>query len=145
MSSEAQVALITGAFTLAGLVGGGLLGWILNGRTRVRNEKRAAFVEFLAAIDACQHGAVRMRAASVVELVTEQETTRMLDSLDRVDAARTMVAMILPRQARQLLADAVTTCATAYDRAMKLEPDDGALNNVWDRVLSLAKKELGYK
>ena len=144
MSSEAQVALITGIFTLASLAGGGLLGWILSGRTRARDEKRSAFVEFLAAIDACQHGAVRMRARRELGLEIEKETTRMLDALDRVDAARTVVALILPDQRHQLLADAVSACALDYEHAVDLKAvDDRLVKDAWEAVLGLAKKELG--
>src|SRR5713226_5216758 len=123
MSSEAQVALITGVFTLAGLVGGGWLGWILNGRTQFRDEKRAAFVEFLAAMDACQHDAVRMRSMlKIGSSIGERETDRMLDALDRVDTARTVVALILPDRTHPILVDAVNACSSEYERAMLLEP-----------------------
>jgi len=146
MSAEAQVALITGFFTLAGIVAGTVMGWVLNARTQGRAEKRAALVEFLAAIDACQHSCLSLHIALRDPILRTQEFANARAAQLRIDTARGAAALVLPPSARPILESAVNACVREFGNASK--PDwDGTtvIPTEWEQVLVLAKKELGYR
>ena len=160
MSSEAQVALVTGVFTLAGLLGGAVIGWFTNRSRQARSEKRAAFLELLAAIDACSLSLMRLRMAAGLgdREDFKLKADLMMQSIGRVDAARTVVALILPATARSVLDNAVMGSAQAAEHTTSSlkatflgtplpppDPSETTLQEAFKQVLELAKEELGYR
>jgi hypothetical protein len=125
MSSEAQVALIVGIITsvtaLVGALGATIVGWFLNRKSEIRLEKRAAFAEFLAAIDACQ---IRLVTVTLVMAANDQaarqrEAEMMLTMLNRVDTARSVAALALSSRHHDVLDNAVNACIAAYSEVIR--------------------------
>ena len=117
MSTEAQVALIVGliaaASGLVGALGGTVLGWMLNGRTERRGEKRTAFVELLSAMDACQH------ACSVLSILESQGKTdlelapsrsKLVEAMARVETAGNLAMLAVVREHEQVLRNGTIAC-----------------------------------
>jgi hypothetical protein len=146
MSSEAQVALVTGLFTVAGILTGAVVGWLLNRSSQAHAEKRAALVEFLAAMDACQHNSLSLHIALRNPVLRTQEFERARAAQLRIDTARTVAALVLPPTARTILDSAVMACVTEFTNASKTDWDGTTvIPQEWEQVLALAKSELGYR
>jgi len=150
MSAEAQVALIVGIIAavsgLAGALGGTALGWFLTVRSERRGEKRAAFVELLTALDACQHACQRLAWAIAADDYEAKVNAldAAVDSINRVDSAVSVAALTVGVEHMATLRLATTASIAELDNAKagvmsKSVIPDGA----WNPILALAKKELG--
>jgi hypothetical protein len=153
MSSEAQVALIVGIVSalaaLVGALGATLVGWVLNRKSEIRREKRAAFVELLAAIDACQMRLVFVRVAMEAHDKTgrQREAELMLTMMNRVDIARSVAALALPSRHHETLDNAVNACLAAYTEVVRPEAKSKkpelSISDAWQTVVDLGHAELG--
>ena len=162
MSSEAQVALLVGiiaavvalvvgivsaASALVGALGATIVGWFLNRKTQVRTDKRAAFVEFLSAMDECQHTALDLRIAVAAKDTDEvaRLKVRVAAAIKRVDTARSVAALDLPSQHLTTLNDAVMACIKETHNAVRDPSASLLIHEAWKAVLALAQKEIGQK
>jgi hypothetical protein len=142
---SAIVGIISAGSALAGILGGTALGWILNRRTQIREEKRAAFVELLSAMNDCQHGARRMGAAITIN--NDVEKLRQVELMDagirRVDTAHSVAALALSRRHYETLNEAVAACLIEYQNVIAHKDQRSVIPKAWKAVLDLAQQELG--
>ncbi len=153
MNLEVEVALITGASTVAGVLAGSIVVWILGNRSQLKADKRTAFVELLAALDACSLASIQIRGTPKDVPDFKLRTQEAVASIGRVDSARSLVALMLPSRARPAIDAAVAAAtnavaaATADVTGEQIGRIEGAptITAAYDDVLALAKRELGYK
>jgi hypothetical protein len=144
--------IITGLGTLLGVSVGAVLGWWLKARSDkerdLRAEKRAAYVDLIQRLNAFQHALVPLRTAAFKRdekaILREAERTRV--ALAEVDAAVSVVRLIVPAERDAELAGLMTVCISSMCDAAGLSGTRGnpdPFNPAFIRIFALARAELG--
>jgi hypothetical protein len=148
MTPDAQVALVVGivaaAAALAGALGATITGWFLGQKSAVRAEKRAAFVELLAALDNCQHVALHLQQAMLNKEPTElrQQRDLMRTALSRVDTACSIAVLSLEAKHEGTIRAAMTASVEEYTLAVRPEKYATVIPAAWKAIVALGRNEL---
>jgi hypothetical protein len=144
--------IITGVLALLGVAVGAVLGTWLKSRSdkerELRAEKRAAYVDLIQRLNAFQHALVPLRTAALTRdekaILREAELTRV--ALAEVNAAVSVVRLIVPAERDAELAGLMTICISSMSEAAGLSGTPGSpdpFNPAFIRMLALARSELG--
>jgi len=159
LSTEAQVVLIVGIISavvallvgviaagsaLVGALGGTGLGWWLNRSSERRAEKRAAFVEFLSAMDNCQQACTELSIAveaKKAEHLLGPPRGRVVIAVHRVETAGNLAMLAVGPEHEQVLRNGMIACTEEVKNANH-GVDTMGIVNARRPIFELGRKEL---
>jgi hypothetical protein len=151
--ADATTLLITAGSTIIAGLGGTFLGFRLKANSDQeqwwREQKKAAYVELLTALDHFQHTAMRFEVARNVDPQSEEAQAALRESfagVERVDAALSAVHLVLSESDGGVLDGVVTVCAAILDDVTTGQPDDNSQKALYAKVIEvrdLARRDVG--
>ncbi len=148
VSTEAQVALIVGIISAAagliGALGGTAIGWWLNNKSERRSEKRASFVELLAAMDNCQQACTELSVAITggkAEHDLGRPRDRLVIAVHHVETAGNLAMLAVGPEHEELLRNGMIACAEEVKNANH-GVDTMGIVEARRPILELGRKEL---
>jgi hypothetical protein len=145
LSTEAEVVLVVGLISatagLIGALGGTVIGSWLNGRSQRRSEKRAAFVEVLAAMHDCQQACTELSIAITGERADQvgRLRDRLVIAVHRVETAGNLAMLAVGREHEEVFRNGMIACAEEVKTANHRDDSRGS-RPPGGRSLSLAAR-----